>query len=154
VIESWFIEEQHAADKCFVTLETIPLNGSRLPTHDELRQLLTFFDRHEHEKVLVHCQAGADRTGLVAALFILEIKYGNAGKPIICTQALCESLDELAFSYGHYALFHPTLKQFVRIWYEMRKTYTRAESLEKYNPALYKNSFDISYLLTYLKTSH
>ena len=57
-----------AADIAF---EQVPLSASRYPAKDSLLELWRIFETAEYP-MLVHCRAGADRTGLVSGLYLLQ----------------------------------------------------------------------------------
>lgn len=49
----------------------IPLSARRFPSRDSLIQLCDVLDQARYP-ILVHCWAGADRTGLVSAIYVLR----------------------------------------------------------------------------------
>jgi undecaprenyl-diphosphatase len=134
-LDKWNEAEKRVTYNNGVRLIHIPLNESKLPTNEKLERILEFFERKKHHPMLIHCHAGSDRTGMVAALYILEMKHGKDGKQIENPEALTEALTQLRFSYGHYVMTHPAMKKFIRTWYALRTDYTRDKALEKYNPS-------------------
>jgi len=130
----WHLTEKYLSNENGVRYINIPLNPNKMPSNVKLERMLELFERKKHRPFLIHCHAGADRTGMAAALYILEMKYGKDGSYIDDPQALQEALGQLRFSYGHYGVLHPAMKRFIRSWYELRKVYTRQEALEKYDP--------------------
>jgi protein tyrosine phosphatase (PTP) superfamily phosphohydrolase (DUF442 family) len=54
-----------------VALRWVPVSNTRLPTRSELLRLIEMVETAPRP-VLVHCQTGADRTGLVSALFAMH----------------------------------------------------------------------------------
>lgn len=56
------------ADIAFVQ---VPLSATRLPPKERLLELWQVFETAEYP-MLVHCRAGADRTGLVSSLYVLH----------------------------------------------------------------------------------
>ena len=49
----------------------VPLSAYRYPTAAELLELWAVFERAEYP-VLLHCRAGADRSGLASAIYVLQ----------------------------------------------------------------------------------
>lgn len=150
--QPWYSEEKAKAAELNLTYVTIPLETRRAPSHDELAALFHFFEKN-HPPFLVHCKAGADRSGLVAALFILEVKYGKGGERITDRAALQEALAELVFSSGHYRLFHPALRAFINDWFTLRTDHTRKEALELWKKRKPSQHFDITHFFSYLSRS-
>lgn len=68
--------------------------------------------------ILVHCRTGADRTGMISAIYqIEEMKRPKQ-----------EALDQLSFKYWHVQQFHPAMSAFV----EAYQGYDWAD--QKYDP--------------------
>jgi protein tyrosine/serine phosphatase len=67
--EPWFRREAEVCRKAGVQLRTLRLRATVLPRPAELTRLLELFD-HSSYPVLFHCQGGADRSGLAAALYL------------------------------------------------------------------------------------
>ena len=57
-----------AAGATFIHL---PLSATKYPTSENLVRLWEIFETAEYP-VLVHCRAGADRTGLASAIYVLQ----------------------------------------------------------------------------------
>src|SRR5204863_5012641 len=68
--EEWYIGECRATHDANVSQEDITLSAKRLPAPAEVRRLIDVLDRTEYP-ILVHCQRGADRTGLVSTAAVL-----------------------------------------------------------------------------------
>ena len=89
----WYIDEccvTHAAD---VNQEDITFSAKRYPAPDEVRRLIEVFDHTEYPLVL-HCQRGADRTGLAATVAIL----------LLTDATLAQARRQLWPRYGHVAV--------------------------------------------------
>ncbi len=67
------------------------LSAHREVTDEEMEQILAVI-RAAPKPVLIHCQMGADRTGLVSALYLYSIKEKSAA----------EAGRELSMRYGHF----------------------------------------------------
>src|SRR5262249_49329886 len=66
----WFQGECRATHDANVSQEDITLSAKRLPAPTEVRRLLEVLDNTEYP-IVVHCQRGADRTGLVSTAYQL-----------------------------------------------------------------------------------
>jgi predicted protein tyrosine phosphatase len=76
----WYPAEMQATQKLGISQEDITTSANRLPSPGEVRRLIEVFERSEHP-LLIHCQQGADRTGLAAAMYQLlytDASYGDA----------------------------------------------------------------------------
>lgn len=74
----------------------IPMSATRRPTRRELLRMVAVLDQARYP-ILFHCKWGADRTGLMAALYRL-VKLGEPPE---------KALGEFSLSYGHVPLFGP-----------------------------------------------
>lgn len=66
----WFLEECQATHETDVNQEDITLSAKRLPAPTEIRRLIDVLD-HTDYPIVIHCQRGADRTGLAATVYLL-----------------------------------------------------------------------------------
>ena len=82
--------EVNACRALGLTFHALPIRGHRLPTREELLFAADLFAAVERP-VLMHCQSGADRVGLAAALWLLLVE----GRP------LAEARRHLSPRYGH-----------------------------------------------------
>ncbi len=73
------------------------------PTEKELKRLFNAFEHGEYP-MLIHCRVGADRTGMVAALY----------QQAYMKKSVDESLRQLTFKYWHVPLFKPAMTSFVK----------------------------------------
>jgi predicted protein tyrosine phosphatase len=73
--DPWYPAEMEATQALAVSQEDITTSANRLPSPGEIRRLIEVFDRSEHP-ILVHCQQGADRTGMAAAIY--QLLYTDA----------------------------------------------------------------------------
>ena len=51
----------------------IPISSKSQPSTESLEKILEFIDEHRDDNVLIHCAGGADRTSLVAFLYLVEV---------------------------------------------------------------------------------
>lgn len=87
---SWPLEKQ-AADAVGIEIKDFILRSRGAPDKDSLLALPAFFETLE-EPVLVHCKSGADRAGLMAALYLLIHEKRPAR----------EAAQQLSWRYGHF----------------------------------------------------
>jgi protein tyrosine phosphatase (PTP) superfamily phosphohydrolase (DUF442 family) len=88
--ESWYDEERAVTARQGVLHYDLPTDSEFPPSPAELRELIQLLDKCERP-VLIHCQSGIDRTGLVAAVCVL---LGEDGSPALARQ-------QLGLWYGH-----------------------------------------------------
>ncbi len=91
--ESWYEEEMAASAKLNLVHYDVTLSSSQELTDAAVRQLLEVF-RTAPRPILIHCQAGADRSGLVAAMW----------KVVVNKMPKADAKKELSLLYGHIAL--------------------------------------------------
>ncbi len=120
----WYQDEVRIAQKYSINLKTISLNPNKKPPKGELKEIINLFV-NAPKPILLHCQAGADRTGLASALWKLEMNNSS----------LKEALGQLRMKRGHYSLFRPKMKETIRELHSlMTKNDNNIEkSLENYN---------------------
>ena len=73
--DAWYPAEMRATQELGISQEDVTTSANRLPSPGEIRRLIEVFDRSEHPLV-IHCQQGADRTGLAAAMY--QLLYTDA----------------------------------------------------------------------------
>jgi len=88
--KSWYRDEVLAAQKAGVVYRTVKLSAVSLPSRRILSSIIDYL-RQGPYPVLVHCHGGADRSGLVSALFLMAIK----------NRPLKEAREQLSIRYGH-----------------------------------------------------
>lgn len=89
--EAWYVAEGHAVTSAGARLVDLQMSANNEPDDARLRQLVATL-RTVEKPVLVHCNGGADRTGLASALYELLV----AGK------SAEEAAGQLSFRYGHF----------------------------------------------------
>ena len=89
--DEWYLAEARVTAEAAVSQEDITLSALRLPPPAELRRLIEVLDRTEYP-ILIHCKAGADRTGMVSAVVLLL--YSDA--------SLDRARHQLWPRYGHF----------------------------------------------------
>ncbi len=93
--QSWYSEETNTVALLQAQYLDIPLSAGREVTDAEIERLLTAM-RNAPKPLLIHCNAGADRTGLVSALYLYSIE-GRSSE---------ESVGQLCAWYGHLPCLH------------------------------------------------
>jgi hypothetical protein len=68
--DAWYGNELRAAEELGLSMEVVALSAGRMLSPSVTRDLCEILDRAE-PPLLVHCQRGIDRTGLVCALYLL-----------------------------------------------------------------------------------
>jgi protein tyrosine phosphatase (PTP) superfamily phosphohydrolase (DUF442 family) len=103
----WYTAEVRTAEKSGVAFFDVPLSATRRPSRHDLLVLIDLFE-HCTYPLLIHCKAGADRTGLASAIYLM-MQRGEAPRqaarsfsfyyshlPIFGTERLHAPLDEYA----------------------------------------------------------
>ncbi|MGO9954150.1 MAG: dual specificity protein phosphatase family protein [Dissulfurispiraceae bacterium] len=91
--EKWYIDEMKVSSEYNVKHYDVSLSASQEPTPKETQIILQLF-KSAPRPILMHCQAGADRSGLVAAMW----------KVIVDNKSKIEASKELSILYGHLSL--------------------------------------------------
>jgi len=86
---SW--PEQGICERKGISLVNFQIRSRAAPTRDELRAARDLFEQIEYP-MLMHCKSGADRVGLMSALY----RFLKEGVP------LAEAKRELSLRYGHF----------------------------------------------------
>jgi protein tyrosine/serine phosphatase len=110
----WYLQETEAAKKEGITHINYALSASQVVTPEQAHELLALM-RDAPKPLLIHCQAGADRTGLVSVLYLqqiagideetaeeqLSVRYGHIGIPYLSsTFAMDVSWENLEKVFG------------------------------------------------------
>lgn len=102
----WYMEEMSACAENSVMHYDISLSAYSEPTEEDVRKLMRVF-RSAPRPILIHCQGGADRSGLIAAMW----------KVLIDKQPKSEAGKELSLLYGHIAVSRAyVMDRFFREW--------------------------------------
>ena len=89
----WYRGDARATFATGVSQEDITLSAKRYPHPGEIGRLIEVFD-HTDYPVLMHCAAGADRTGLASAIAVL----------LLTDKSLAAARRQLWPRYGHFAV--------------------------------------------------
>lgn len=89
--DSWYAREREIASRHGINYVDVPMSDDRVPDPATLDRLIEVL-RTAQQPLLIHCKAGADRTGLASALY----QYLVEGKdPSVAS-------GQLSFFYGHF----------------------------------------------------
>lgn len=91
--EDWYETERGVADRLGITHIDFPMSASTELTDTEVQALIEVM-RGAPKPLLIHCRAGADRTGIAAALYLAGIEGRS--------EAVAEA--HLSLAYGHIGL--------------------------------------------------
>lgn len=90
VQQGFYLFEKETCRDLGITLHDIPFSARSAPNRDHLLRVLDLFPLIE-KPFLMHCKSGADRTGLIAALYLLDMEK----------RPLAEAKQQLSFRYLH-----------------------------------------------------
>jgi protein tyrosine/serine phosphatase len=105
--QSWYDIEKRVSDELRLQRVDIAMSAARLPHREDLILLLDAF-RVLPRPILIHCKAGADRTGEAAAIFAID-HLGWSRE---------DALRQLRPYYGHVCKLTPAKKYFIREVYQ------------------------------------
>ncbi|NWF98117.1 MAG: dual specificity protein phosphatase family protein [Nitrospirae bacterium] len=88
--EDWYIDEKLVSLKNNLQFYSLRLSSSREPDYEDINKLISIF-KEAPRPVLIHCKAGADRSGLAAAIW----------KVVIDKEPKSIAKKQLSFFYGH-----------------------------------------------------
>jgi protein tyrosine/serine phosphatase len=103
--KSWYDMEVAVCQDRDVAHEDIRMSSQSLPSPDELSDLVTTL-KTAQRPILMHCQGGADRSGLAAAMYRLVVEGKSKD----------EALAELDGRFGHIDDRKPCMTKFIRIY--------------------------------------
>jgi protein tyrosine phosphatase (PTP) superfamily phosphohydrolase (DUF442 family) len=92
--QPWYDEEIRASNELGLRHVDLKLSARREPAPEQLESLAKAFALSP-QPILVHCKSGADRTGLAAALYLLEVERLPAET----------SAGQLSIRFGHWPYF-------------------------------------------------
>jgi protein tyrosine/serine phosphatase len=111
---AWYQGEAKFALDHGIKLIDIGMSAKRLPHRDDLIALLDAFKTAERP-ILIHCLAGADRSGEASAIYMME--YMSRSKK--------EALKQLTPKYHHLPKFTPAKRYF--IWLYQGESWARTQ---------------------------
>ena len=111
---SWYDEEHTAAARLGLRMIDFSMSAQRELSPDQIKELLALL-RKAPKPLLIHCRAGADRTGLASAIYLALISNRDEE----------DAESQLSLRFGHFAV--PWLSQ---AW-PMDRTWEMIEDLYK-----------------------
>ena len=91
--QEWYDAEIATSARLGITHADFGMSARRILEPEKVQELIALMKRLP-KPLLVHCQGGADRSGLASALYLAAIK----GRP------LDEAGDQISLVYGHFSL--------------------------------------------------
>lgn len=88
--EAWYKEEVAVCNMLGVQHYDVRLSSTRMPKPESIHQLIAVF-KSAPRPVLIHCQGGADRTGLASAIW----------KVVVDKESKTEGKKQLSLRFGH-----------------------------------------------------
>lgn len=110
----WYREEVRAAEEAGIKHINFRMSAKRQLTQQQVTELVNIM-RDAPKPILIHCQAGADRSGLAASLYLALI----AKKPTD------EAEHALSIRYGHFSILYLSAA------YPMDETWSKVEEWYK-----------------------
>lgn len=101
----WYQQERAVCEQAGVKMVDIRLSADQCPSQAELRALCDAFCE-TRAPLLMHCAAGADRTGAAAAIWRI-VANGDSTK---------RAAGELSIRYGHIKLLNPALDALIDVF--------------------------------------
>ena len=89
--KEWYDAEVRAVTGAGAVLASIPLSANHEPSPEMVARLVELL-RTSPKPLLLHCEAGADRSGLAAALYELAVAH----------KGVDEAGRQLSFRFGHF----------------------------------------------------
>ena len=105
--DSWYAAEVQTAETSGVSFFDLPLSATKRPSRRDLLRLIDVLERCPYP-LLIHCKAGADRTGLASAIYLMThrgepprqaegaFSLFHSHVPLFGPEHLHEPLDEYA----------------------------------------------------------
>jgi tyrosine-protein phosphatase SIW14 len=101
--EDEIASEKRAVEANGMRFVSLPWTSRRGPIHDQVLAFLNLMRENPGKKIFVHCARGADRTGLMVALYRITFDHWSVD----------EALEEMK-SFHHHTLLLSNLDRYVR----------------------------------------
>lgn len=99
---SYYENEADTLARLNINFIPVALHDETYPDEKDLKEIFHQFD-HGEFPMLIHCRVGADRTGLIAALY--QRSYMN--------KSIAEAQKQLSFTNWHVSFLKPAMNQFL-----------------------------------------
>ncbi len=103
----WFDAEKAVAGDI---ITTVTLNGNKLPTKEQVKAIYNVLSDPKNEPILVHCVAGADRTGFACAFYKLIKGY-----------SLEEALNQQTSKFCHFEWRYPLMRKCTQALHDIKR---------------------------------
>lgn len=105
-VAQWYLDEKRVSSELGAKHYDIYLSSTSEPEKEDVQKLMEFF-KSAPRPVLIHCKSGADRTGLVAAMW----------KVTVDREPKSEAGKQLTILYGHFPIGRASaMDRFFREW--------------------------------------
>jgi protein tyrosine/serine phosphatase len=102
----WYAQDIQASEKFHINHYDVSLSASHAPTEQDIEKIIKIF-REAPRPIMIHCQAGADRSGLVSAMW----------KIVVDGTSQSEAKKQLSIIYGHFPIGSTVaMDQFFEDW--------------------------------------
>lgn len=101
----WYKPQVEVLARNKVEFYPISLSMDSFPSKENLNEIIRLL-KTAPKPILVHCRSGADRTGMVSALYQIE-EMGKSKE---------EALEQLRFKYWYVEAFHPAMTEFIKVY--------------------------------------
>ncbi|MCI0682299.1 MAG: tyrosine-protein phosphatase, partial [Gemmataceae bacterium] len=130
---AWYVNERRVADERDLFFDNVMLSAAFAPHERDLRRLVRTLDAAPRP-VLFHCRSGGDRSGLVAAIYLL----------LYTDTPMDAARGQLCWRYGHNrygrsACLHGVLDQY-EAWLTSQPTEHRPEHLRHWIAKVYRKA--------------
>jgi undecaprenyl-diphosphatase len=102
-------DEVEIAERYGVTLHHIPLGTNQGPSEEEWQRILSLLTDEQKFPLLYHCHGGADKTGVITAMYRVEVQHWTLSKAML----------EMDLHY-HIPFIRPALQKYLRSRYNKR----------------------------------
>jgi len=130
--QGFYLFEAEICRTLGLSLHDVHFSARRAPKKPALLSVFDLFDKLQ-KPVLIHCKSGADRTGLISALYLLDIEK----------RPLAEAKRQLSFRYLHVKATQTGIMDHFLTLYEAeaKGRSVRDWVVQDYDPARLKDSF-------------
>jgi protein tyrosine/serine phosphatase len=99
--------EVEIAERYGVKLHHIPLGTRQGPSEEQWQRILALLVDEQNFPLLYHCQSGADKTGIITAMYRVEVQHWPLWKALL----------EMDLHY-HIPFIRPALQKYLRSRYD------------------------------------
>jgi protein tyrosine/serine phosphatase len=100
-------QEIEMAERYGVSVHHIPMSSYRAPSEEQWHKILVLLTDEQNFPLLYHCHSGADKTGIITAMYRVEVQHGPLWKALL----------EMDLHY-HIPFFRPALQKYLRSRYD------------------------------------